>query len=191
VLVHRLAVAVAAGLVLVPSASALPPTGREFFPLRVGNVWAFENLRFGGTDTLTVTGASSGVFRLSGFPGAPSLRVRWSGQTLQAWDAGDRRWEALLRLGARAGATYAVDLPQPLWDRVTVTVASRRATVFNPVQRRSYSGVLRLAVRPNPELADAGLTGLWFAPRVGPIRWVEESIAGPVRHELTRARLRR
>jgi hypothetical protein len=189
--VARLAVAVAVVLALVPSAVGAPVPGRAFFPLRAGNAWTFENARYGGADTLSVASARSGRFRLSGFPGAPNLLVRWSGPTLQAWDAGDRRWEALLRLGARAGMAYPVDLPQPLWDGVTVTVASRLATVFNPVQRRSYSGVRRLAVRPNPELADAGLTGLWFAPRVGPIRWVEESIAGPVRHELTSARLRR
>jgi hypothetical protein len=40
-------------------------------------------------------------------------------------------------------------------------------------------------VRPNPELADAGLTDLWFAPRVGLVRWIEQSIAGPVAYVLT------
>jgi hypothetical protein len=191
VLVHRLAVAVAVAVVLVPSADALPGNGRQFFPLGVRNEWTFQNLRYGGAETLSVGRAGAGVFRLSGFPGAPSLRVRWSGQTLQAWDGRDRRWEALLRLGASAGTRYTVDLPQPLWSRVQVTVASRQATVYNPVQRRSYSGTLRLALRPNPDLADAGLIGLWFAPRVGPIRWVEQSIAGPVEHVLSRARVGR
>jgi hypothetical protein len=189
VLVLRLAVAVA--LLVVPSAAALPGSSRQFFPLQVRNEWTFENLQYGGAETLTVMRADRGTFRLVGFPGAPSLRVRWSGQTLQAWDARDRRWEALLRLGAPAGTTYTVDLPQPLWSRVQVTVASRRATVYNPVQRRSYSGALRLALRPNPELSDAGLTDLWFAPRVGPVRWVEQSIAGPVAYVLSRARLGR
>jgi hypothetical protein len=189
--VHRLAVAVALGLVLVPSATALPENGRQLFPLRAGNEWSFASRPFGGTDTVTVASARRGVFRLVGFPGAPVLRVRWSGQSVQAWDAGDRRWEALLRLGAPAGTSYAVDLPQPLWSGVRVTVASRRATVYNPVRRRLYSGTLRLAIRPNPELADAGLTGLWFAPGVGPVRWVEESIAGPVEHDLSGARVRR
>lgn len=187
--VHRLAVAVA--LLLVPSAAALPGNNRSFFPLQPRNEWTFENLRYGGADTLSVARASPGVFRLVGFPGAPNLRVRWTGQTLQAWDVEDRRWEALLRLGARAGTTYAVDLAQPLWTGAQVTVASRRATVYNPVLRRSHSGAIRLSVQPNPELADAGLTGLWFAPRVGPVRWVEQSIAGPVAHVLSRARIGR
>ena len=184
---QRLAVAVA--LLLVPSAAAVPADSRHFFPLRSGSEWTFENLRYGGAETLSVGRAGAAAFRLTGFPGAATLRVRWSGQTLQAWDAEDRRWETFLRFGAPAGTTYAVDLPQPLWSQVRVTVASRRATVHNPVLRRSYAGAIRLTIRPNPDLADAGLTGLWFAPRVGPVRWVEQSIAGPVEYVLSRARL--
>jgi hypothetical protein len=186
----RLAAAVA--ILLVPSAAAaLPGSSRHFFPLQPQNQWTFENLRYGGSETLSVARANRGVFRLDGFPGAPDLRVRWSGQTLQAWDDEDRRWEALLRFGARTGTTYAIDLAQPLWNRVQVTVASRQATVYNPVLGRLHTGAVQLALRPNPELADAGLTELWFAPRVGLVRWVEQSIAGPVAHVLSSARVGR
>lgn len=181
--------ALAAAILLVPSAAAAPPTSREFFPLRAGNEWTFENRRYGGSDTLSVSRTGAGVFRLTGFPGAPSLRVRWSGSALQAWDGRRRRWEPFLRLGAPAGTRYPVDLSQPLWDNVRITVVSRRATFFNPVLGRRHIGTVRLAVRPSPELADAGVTGLWFAPRIGPVRWVEQSIAGPVEHFLSRARV--
>jgi hypothetical protein len=184
---HRLAVA-AAALVLVPSAGALPG-GSRFFPLQAGNEWTFENRRYGGEDTVSVARATAGVFRLVDFPGTSSLRVRWSGKTLQAWDGEQRRWEPFLRLGARAGTSYAVDLPQPLWGGVRVTIASRRATFFNPVLGRRHSGALRLSIGPSPELADAGVTGLWFAPGIGPVRWAEQSIAGPVEHFLSRARV--
>jgi hypothetical protein len=186
---RRLAAAAAAAVVLVPSAAAAPPTGRQSFPLRAGNEWTFENRRYGGSDTLSVSPAPAGAFRLTGFPGAPSLRVRWSGQTLQAWDGRERRWEPFLRLGARAGTRYAVDLSQPFWDGVRVTVVSRRASFFNPVLGRRHVGIVRLGVSPSPELSDAGVTGLWFAPRIGPVRWVEQSIAGPVEHVLSRARV--
>jgi hypothetical protein len=185
---RRLAVA-AAAVVLVPSAVAAPPTSRHFFPLRAGNEWTFENQRYGGSDTLSVAGAGAGVFRLTGFPGTQSLRVRWSGQTVQAWDGRERRWEPFLRLGARAGTSYAVDLAQPFWGGVRITVVSRRASFFNPVLGRRHAGAVRLAVAPSPELSDAGVTGLWFAPRIGPVRWVEQSIAGPVEHVLSRARV--
>jgi hypothetical protein len=182
---HRLVVAVA--LVLVTSAAALSGGSRHFFPLERGNEWTFENLQYGGAETTTVVRADAGIFRLDGFPGAPSLRVRWLGQTLQAWDTEQRRWEALFRFGAPAGTTYSVDLAQPLWRRVRVTLSSRRATVRNPVLRRTHSGTIRFTVRPDPDLADAGLTGIWFAPGVGPVRWVEQSIAGQVEHVLAHA----
>jgi hypothetical protein len=184
-----LAVAAAAAVVLVPSAAGAPPTAPQLFPLRAGNQWTFENRRYGGEDGLSVDRASGREFRLVGFPGAPLLRVRWSGQTLQAWDRLERRWEPFLRLGARAGTTYTVDLPQPLWGGVRVTVASRRASFFNPVLRRRHSGAVRLSIAPSPELSDAGVTGLWFAPRLGPVRWAEQSIAGPIEHFLSRARV--
>ena len=180
---RRLVVAVA--LVAAASAAALPGGSRHYFPLAPGKEWTFENRQYGGEETITVARAGAGVYRLDGFPGAQSLRVRWLGQTLQAWDTKDRRWEGLLRLGAPAGTTYSVDLPQPLWSNVRVTVASRRAAVNNPVLRRTFSGAIRFALRPDPDLADAGLTGIWFAPGIGPVRWIEQSIAGPVEHVLT------
>jgi hypothetical protein len=185
---RRLAAAAAATL-LVPSATAAPTTGPQLFPLRLGNEWSFENRRYGGEDALVVSRAVEGVFVLTGFPGAPGVRIRSSGQTVQAWDRSQRRWEPFLRLGAGAGTKYTVDLPQPLWNGAQVTVASRRASLFNPALRRRFSGLLRLSIRPSPELSDAGVTGLWFAPRIGPLRWIERSIAGPVDHFLSRARV--
>lgn len=190
---HRdaIAVAVTVAVVLVPSAAGVSESGRKYFPLQPRNHWTFQDLRFAGTDTVTVARARAGTFRLNGFPGAPSMRVRWAGQTLQAWDGADRRWEAFLRLGAKAGTSYAVDLPHQLWSRARVTIASRRATVHNPVLGRTHRNTVRLAVKPNPELADAGVTDLWFAPRIGPVRWDGMSIAGPVTHVLSRARIGR
>jgi hypothetical protein len=108
---------------------------------------------------------------------------------LQAWDGADRRWEPLLRLGAPAGTTYEVELPQPLWNGVRVTVATKRGVVRDPVLRRTFLGVRKLRIQPDPDLADAGLTELDFAPRVGLVRWVEESIAGPVVHVLSGGRV--
>ncbi len=176
------ALAIAAALVLVSGAAAGPESGRRFFPLEPRSEWTFEDTTYGGTSSMSVTRARAGVFRLDGFPGASDLRVRWSGQMLQAWDKAQRRWEALLRLGAKAGTTYRVDLPAPLWNGVRVTLASRQATVRNG--RRSYRGSIRFDVQPPAGLSDGGILALWFAPGVGLVRWVEQSFAGPVAHVL-------
>ena len=65
---YSLAVSVA--LLLVSCASAAPDSARRFFPLDVGNEWTFEDTRYGGTSTLSVTRARAGVYQLDGFPGA-------------------------------------------------------------------------------------------------------------------------
>jgi hypothetical protein len=179
-------VAVAAALVLVSGAATPPENARRFFPLEPRSVWTFEDTRYGGTSSMTVTRARDGVFDLERFPGARNLRVRWSGRTLQAWDAAQRRWEALLPLGAKTGTGSRVDLPPPPWNDARITVASRQATVRSG--RRAYRGTIRLDVRPPPELSDGGILGLWFAPRVGLVRWVEQTIAGPVAHVLVSPR---
>jgi hypothetical protein len=182
--------AVVAAFLLAPAATAaVPGSDGTAFPLRLDNTWTYEDLDYGGESTLDVARGRTGTFVLEGFPGANDLRVRWSGTTLQAWDAGDRRWEPLLRLGARGGTTYEVELPQPLWNGVRVTVATKRGAVRNAVLRRTFPGVVKLRIQPDPDLADAGLTELDFAPRVGLVRWVEESIAGPVVHVLSGGRV--
>jgi hypothetical protein len=160
------------------------PAG-SLFPLEPGNEWTYESDR--GERVLGVAPASAGAFVLDGFPGARELRVRWEGTTLTAWDEADRRWEPLLRLGAPAGTTYAVALPQPLWENVEVTVAATAETLYNPVLLRSHAAVVKLELQPDPGLADAGVLELWFEPEVGLVRWVEQSFLGPVAHVLARA----
>jgi hypothetical protein len=184
-----LAIAVAAALILVSCASAAPESGRRFFPLEPRSEWTYRDTSFGETSSMAVTSARGGVFRLDGFPGASALRVRFAGETLQAWDDAQRHWEALLRLGAAAGTAYQVDLPAAFWDGARVTVASRSAITSNPVLRRSHRKTLRFAVRPPAGLSDAGVTGLWLAPGLGLVRWVEDSFVGPKVHVLTSARI--
>jgi hypothetical protein len=164
------------------------PAG-SLFPLEPRNEWTYASLRDGGERVLGVAPAEPGTFVLDGFPGARDLRVRWAGATLEAWDDDDRRWQPLLRLGAPAGTTYDVALPQPLWENVEVTVASTAETLYNPVLLRSHEAVVKLELRPDPGLADAGVLELWFEPEVGLVRWLEESFLGSVAHVLSRARV--
>lgn len=173
-----------------PSAAACADDARpSYFPLKQGNRWTFEDTRTGGEARMRATRVGPGVFRLEGFPGASSLRVRWAGGVLQAWDSGRRRWEAFLRLGARKGTTYRVDLPHPLWRDVRVTVSSRSAVVRADPLKRSFSKAVRLTLQPSAELSDAGITSMVFAPGVGLVLWEELSFTGPVTHALSSARV--
>jgi hypothetical protein len=104
--------------------------------------------------------------------------VRPRGHGVQAWDAADRRWEPFLRLGARAGTTYTVDLAGTSeWRSVRVEIASRDAAIVE-YRGRTRVGVV-VALHPDVPVADAGIEALAFARGVGPVRVVENSFTGP------------
>jgi hypothetical protein len=170
---------VAAGVVaLVFAAAAASAPSPSLFPLADGNRWLLRDAERGATSIVSVRRQGRG-YVLRGFPGAGDLRVRAAGEALQAWDSREARWEPFLPLGSRAGTTQAVDLgATDLWRNVLVTVASRNATVGNNdgSERR---GCTLLTFRSKGKLVDAGLEEMAFAPRVGPVRIVEQTIAGP------------
>ncbi|MEX0673703.1 MAG: hypothetical protein WD067_02955 [Gaiellaceae bacterium] len=186
---RRLALSLALVVAAAPSAACADGSTSSYLPLKQGNRWTYQDARTGGETTVTAARVRPGVFRLEGFPGASSLCVRWSGGVLQAWDGGQRRWESFLRLGAPKGTAYRVDLPHPLWEQVRVTVASRTATVKVDPLERSFSRAVRLTLRPSPELSDAGITSMVFAPGVGLVLWEELTFTGTVTHALSSARV--
>lgn len=185
-LIHvKIAVALLAALAAVPFAGAAPTDhAQRYFPLSDGRSWTYDNTRFGGQTRVSASSLGGGLFRLAEFPGAANLRVRRSGHVVYAWDTRQQRWEALFRLGAPKGTTYRVDLPRMSWRQVRVTVASRTGVVRVQALRRTFTGVVRLELRPMPGLADAGMLEISFAPGVGIVSWKEDSIAGPVAHVL-------
>lgn len=163
--------ALAAGLVAATAAVASAPSP---FPLGDGSRWSLRELDRGAARTISVRG---GVVR--GLPGAGDLRVRGVGATVQAWDAGQQRWEALFRFGARAGTRYVVDLAGTgLWRSVVVTVAAKQAVVED-YDGRPRRGCIRFTMRARKPVADAGIEEVSFAPGVGPVRIIEQTIAGP------------
>jgi hypothetical protein len=146
---------------------------RPFLPLADGSRWTLTTPDGVGRTTMSVRGAT-----LHGLPGAGPLRVRAAGASVQAWDAAQRRWEPFLRLGAPRGSRYVVDLSGTLlWQAVEVTVATRAARVRD-ARGRLHVGAVRLVVRPRKPIPDAGIAELVFARGVGPVRIVEQTIAG-------------
>jgi hypothetical protein len=156
-------------------------TQPSFFPLEVGTSWQLYDERTGRRLSAVAVAREaepSGVV-LRGFPGLGEARVRSAGEAVEIWDPGTRRWKQFLRLGAPAGTSWAVNLPQTiLWRNVVVTVASRSAVVGDE-DGRTVRGAVRLTLRNRGKLADAGLEELVFAPGIGLARVVETTIAGP------------
>jgi hypothetical protein len=159
---------------VVGSASGEPQPSP--FPLAEGNQWTLRDVETNAARTISVGKGEKGLV-LSGLPGAPALRVRWSSDAVQAWDTADERWEAILRFGLPARSSYVVRLGNTLlWRNVVVTVASKRARI------EDYEGRSRVCTQftfaSKGKIADAGLESLAFARGLGPVRIVEQWIGG-------------
>jgi hypothetical protein len=76
-----------------------------------------------------------------------------------------------------------------LWEDVRVTVASRSETARVRPLGRTFANAVRLSLRPNPGLADAGITSMVFARDVGLVLWEELTFGGPAEHVLSSARV--
>jgi hypothetical protein len=144
------------------------------FPLAPGTQWTFRDVDSGATASMSVRAGRI----LHGFPGVGDVRVRNKGNTVQASDQGDGRWENWFRFGLPVKTAYTVALSgTPLWRRVVVGLLSKTATARDYRGKR-YRGCTRFIFRV-VGMADAGLTDMTFCPRVGPVRYSETSIAGP------------
>lgn len=150
----------------------------SLFPLADGNRWTLRDVETDAATTIAVR-RESGAFVLRGFPGASDLRVRMVEKTLHAWDPDNRRWEPLFRFGARVGARYAIRLGSTaLWQSVSAVVASKTAVVHD-ADGRPLRGCTKFTFRGRGKLVDAGIEEMVFAPGIGPVRIVEQTIAGP------------
>ena len=145
---------VAAGVVaLIFAAAAASAPSPSLFPLADGNRWLLSD---GARARTAISVERRGpAYVLDGFPGTAALRVRAAGQAVQAWDAGQARWEPFLRLDARAGTTYVVDLTgTALWRSVVVTVVSRQ-TRLEETSACGAAGCTVLSFRSRGKTVDA------------------------------------
>ena len=173
---HAVLITVATALALGGGAAAKKPLSH--FPLADGNRWTLRDVESNAATTISVR-RESGAFVLRGFPGASDLQVRMVEKTLHAWDPDNRRWEPLFRFGARVGAKYTVALRSTaLWQAVAVVVASKSAVVHD-AEGRTLRGCTKFTFRSRGKLVDAGIEEMVFAPGIGPVRIVEQTIAGP------------
>ncbi len=173
-------------LALVLAAPACAGGPASLLPLRAGSSWLLRD-DSGAQATIAVRRTTAGL-TLRGFPGAGTLRVRARGGAVEAYDTTQRRWEPFLRLGAKAGTAYKIDLAQtPMWRSVSARVVSRTLTVYD-ANGDSHQNCVRLTFFSNV-IADAGPEELVFSPGVGFVRIAEQSIRGPQPKLLVRYRV--
>ncbi|MBI4603058.1 MAG: hypothetical protein HY721_13960 [Planctomycetes bacterium] len=157
---------------LVVSEVAGNPLPPRYFPLDPGNRWTYGSENgIGGTRTVTVLGydQTSGLIRVDfGYQEAlvqerqSDIDILIEGEGLAPYYRFD---EAVWRHRDLNDCDDGVDMK-----------AAGVEDVETPA--RLYLGCLRIEYSGTP-CADAGTSIEWWAPEVGRVKWVEDSIAGP------------
>ncbi|MCZ6635100.1 MAG: BsuPI-related putative proteinase inhibitor, partial [bacterium] len=158
--------------------------GPNFFPTAVGMTWIYG----GNPREIALTArvadvertADGAVFFWEGFQGRRVVRQTVDGKVMEL---GGETWRLLFDLRAGEGASWTIEPfgMGDLLDGARVEVVSRSAEVRVPYA--TFQGAIHLKLI-SPNLADAGVTEVWFAKGVGLVKWVEQSIAGPQAYEL-------
>ncbi len=160
--------------------------GHAYFPTEVGMTWTYGGSPLEVARTVrileTTTVGADTIFLWDGFQGRRAVRVQDDGKVLEYRD---EAWRMLFDLGAEVGTTWTLEgspASGDLMDGTVVTVQSRSAEVRVPYG--ALAPCVHLSLNPSPQLADAGVVDAWFAPGVGLVKWVEQSIVGPQTFEL-------
>lgn len=170
----------------------------EYFPLGAGFHWTYE-IKGGPQRNWEVrliskdpSESETALFSMKGYlGGAEGIHyVKATGES-SIVEVGSQGSESLwYRFGARVGDTWTMHLVPPgaggCEDGTTLVLASDNEVVTVPAGQ--FHNVIRID-RQQTLCADAGIVTEWFAPQVGLIRRVEESIAGPVTSELVTVKL--
>ena len=158
--------------------------GPKNFPTAVGMTWIYR----GNPREIALTAriadvertADGAVFFWEGFQRRRVVRQTVDGKVMEL-EGGT--WRLLFDLGAGEGASWTIEPfgMGDLLDGARVEVVSRSAEVRVPYA--TFQGAIHLKLI-SPNLADAGVTEVWFAEGVGLVKWVEQSVTGPQAYEL-------
>ena len=156
----------------------------DLFPTRPGIIWEYAGSPIKSTRRIGLSGIERidppFTYLWEGFQGNMRVRKTSDGKIMAITDTGEYQF---LDLNAEEGASWTITSDADnLLSGSVVTVISRTARLEVPYGQ--FGNVLHLAVKPNPQLADAGVTDMWFAPGFGLLKWSEITFAGPQTYDL-------
>lgn len=155
----------------------------EYFPQHTDALWTYGGSprEIARSLTMRLDDADAGVYAWDGPFGTQSVVLTEDGLLEEVTDTGRR---TLLDFAAPAGGSWVIaDVgTDDLVTNSTVTVADR--TMSKTVSFGTFENVIHFRLTPPSGLADAGVTDLWFAPKVGLIAFEEITIAGAQTYEL-------
>jgi hypothetical protein len=171
---------------LLAAAAALHAAAQDFFPLQVGNSWAYRvtqgRLSRPGTINVEAVQTIDGrdYFRVNYFEQPVYLRYAENGSLLK-YDPETKQEGVWLPFGAAEGQNTVTTMDPCSRNATVESTAAHVKTVLGEFHNA-------LHIRYAANCADAGITEQYFLPYVGLILHEESSIAGPVRHELVYSR---
>jgi hypothetical protein len=171
---------------LLAAAAALHAAVPEYFPLQVGNSWAYRVTqgRMSRPGTINVealqTFEGRDYFRVNFFEQQVFVRTSDNGSLLK-YEPATKQESVWLPFGTPEGQTVPTDMDPCSRSATVASAAAKVKTVLG-----EFGNALHIKYTPN--CADAGIIEQYFLPYVGMILHETTSIAGPVRHELVYSR---
>ncbi len=172
-------------LVLVPQ-TLLAQNTSDYFPVEVGRIWSYTNgLKIGVAEVWPSPDGAPWAFFFEGYSFTPRIFSKVEDKVVEITEDGMRRlW---YDFGAEEGESWVIKPfeNRPEGDIISgsrVTLVSRSDTVSVPYGH--FKECVHLVFIPNSDLADAGVLEEWFAPGIGLVKRVEQTIAGPRAYEL-------
>jgi len=164
---------------------ATPAWASDYVDFKKGDVARFENTRLGGAVESSLDKESSGWKHTTNFAGLGPMWIWTSAgnERVYVWSFVLGTYQKLVDFREPVGTKWRIDV-EPC-NKGEVTLGARNETVAT--RAGSFRGVMRLDLQTS--CADGGVTSIWFAPKVGVIRWSSSSIAGPVTTELVSAKI--